>query len=430
MYLSAAHVHQIKGLDSITLSFTPGQEAGWHVILGDNSAGKTTLIRALALAFVGPRDAAALQEDWSRWIYRGATRGSVGLKLRFDTDWDAATGAWPVPVSRQTSVQLDLHLLPAPSGNPTAPRQAQLWGGPPEADGLALGTGRGWFASSFGPSRRLTGGSGGYQRIFFSAPRAARHLSAFSEEVALTEALAWLVDAHREGRRPLVERVVGFINNAALLPHGVTLAEVTDQTLRFEDGNSVSIDARELSDGYRSVLSLTLELLRQMDVAYGIDSLFAVDGALSGDVVVAPGVVMIDEIDAHLHPSWQETVGAWFTARFPKVQFIVTTHSALVCRSIAATGKVFRLRAPGGEGPQLVEIEGEARDMLWFGSLERALSSEAFGLELGRSDTGWARIEELRQLTALRRTRELTDEEVARLRHLRAVLADAPVVPR
>jgi hypothetical protein len=272
----------------------------------------------------------------------------------------------------------------------------------------------------------LTGGSGGYQRIFFSAPRAARHLSAFSDEVALTEALAWLVDAHRAGRHPLVARVKGFINNAGLLPHGVTLLEVTDQTLRFEDGNGVQIDAPELSDGYRSVLSLTLELLRQMDVAYGIDSMFAVDG----DVVVAPGVVMIDEIDAHLHPSWQETVGAWFTTRFPKVQFIVTTHSALVCRSIGAKGKVFRLRAPGVEGPQLVEIEGEARDMLWYGSLERALSSEAFGLELGRSATGWDRIEELRQLNALLRARALSPEEEARLRHLRAVLADAPVVPR
>jgi hypothetical protein len=426
MYLSMAQISNIKGLESVTLDFSAGEEPGWHVILGDNSAGKTTVIRALALAFVGPKLAPALREDWSRWVHRSTESGSIRLDLTFDTAWDTASGTGRVPDNRRTTLKLEVNQLTAPSGDAAAPRQAQISGGPPSAGRLAWGTGRGWFASSFGPSRRLTGGSVDYQRIFFASPRAARHLSAFSDEVALTEALAWLVDARREGRGPLVERVIGFINSAVLLPHGVTLSEVTDQTLRFEDGNGVQIDARELSDGYRSVLSLTLEVLRQMDVAYGIDSMFAADG----DVVVAPGVVMIDEIDAHLHPSWQETVGAWFTARFPKVQFIVTTHSALVCRSIGATGKVFRLRAPGIEGPQLVEIEGEARDMLWYGSLERALSSEGFGLELGRSAYGWERVEELRQLTATRRERELSPPERARLLHLRAVLADAVEVDR
>jgi energy-coupling factor transporter ATP-binding protein EcfA2 len=426
MYLRSAHIEQVKGLNAVRLGFAAGEEPGWHVILGDNGAGKTTLIRALALGFVGPTQAAALREDWSRWLHRDADAARITLKLGADPAWDSPAGRGRGPVSREPSVKLELVQVAAPSGDPDAPRQAQLRGGPAQASRLVWGTGRGWFSASFGPTRRLTGGSGDYQRIFFSNPQAARHLSAFSEEVALSEALAWLVDAQRAGRAPQVERVRAFINGAALLPHGVTLAEVTDQSLRFEDGNGVSIDARALSDGYRSVLSLTLELLRQMEVAYGLDAAFNPDNA----VVVAPGVVLIDEIDAHLHPSWQESVGAWFTARFPRVQFLVATHSALVCRSIGASGKVFRLRAPGEEGPQLREIAGEARDMLWFGSLERALSSEGFGLELGLSSTGWERVEELRVLTQRQRDEGLSPADRARLRHLRAVLADAQAVPR
>lgn len=422
MYLRTATLEHIKALSKVQLRFDAAAPAGWHVILGDNSAGKTTLIRSLALALVGPRDASALREDWSRWIAHGQDAARVTLDLRFDSAWDTATGRGPPPKNRLTRVAVELQRAPAPSGLPGIPGQVIVEDRSPSASRLAWGTGRGWFSASFGPSRRLTGGSGDYQRIFFSHPRAARHLSAFSEEVALTEALAWLIDRRRGGQHEQVERITRFINNSDLLPHGVRLEEVTDQTLRFKDGEEVPIDVRELSDGYRSVLCLTLELLRQMELAYGLYSLFDEGGG----VVKAPGVVLIDEVDAHLHPSWQESVGRWFTTRFPHVQFIVATHSPLVCRSIGGTGKVFRLRTPGQAGDPLVEITGEARDMLWFGSLERALSSEGFGLELGRSEYGWERVEELRRLSQALRSRKLNSEEEARLQHLRAVLADAP----
>ncbi len=420
MYLKAATIENIKGLSSVELRFDDENPAGWHVILGDNSAGKTTLIRSLALAFVGPMEAAALREDWSRWIAHGEETARVALDLRFATAWDTASGTGRVPKNRQTKANIEIKRTAAPSGQPGVPGQVSLDGRPKNAVRMAWGTGRGWFSASFGPARRLTGGSGDYQRIFFSNPRAARHLSAFSEEVALSEALEWLIDRKRRRQDEQVAAISSFINNSELLPHGVTLEEITDQTLRFEDGEGVSIDVRELSDGYRSILSLTLELLRQMELAYGLDGLFDDDGS----AVEAPGVVLIDEVDAHLHPSWQASVGAWFTARFPKVQFIVATHSPLVCRSIGDSGKVFRLRTPGTEGRQMVEIEGEARDMLWYGSLERALSSEGFGLELGRSETGWERVDELRQLSKAARTRDLEAGERARLQHLRSVLAD------
>lgn len=426
MYLTKATIENVKGLSRVELAFGALRPQGWHVILGDNSAGKTTLIRALALAFVGPREASALREDWSRWIRSTETSARVALDLTFDSVWDRATGAGNLPQSRKARLAVELAQTAAPNGLAEVPGQVSVGGAPALALRTAWGSGRGWFSASFGPARRLAGGSGDYQRIFFSNPRAARHLSAFSEEVALSEALQWLPERRRQGQGEPVERIKGFLNGSGLLPHGVTLRDVTDRSLLFQDGEGVSIDVRELSDGYRSVLSLTLELLRQMELAYGLDSLL-----VPGERAVrAPGVVLIDEVDAHLHPSWQESVGAWFTARFPKVQFIVATHSPLVCRSIGESGRVFRLRTPGTAGAQLVQVEGEARDMLWYGSLERALQSEGFGLDLGRSPYGWERVEELRRLSQTLRSRPLRPEEQRRLQHLRAVLADVPEVSR
>ncbi len=46
------------------------------------------------------------------------------------------------------------------------------------------------------------------------------------------------------------------------------------------------------------------------------------------------GIVMIDEVDMHLHPSWQQTVLTDLCSAFPKLQFIVTTHSPQVLSTV------------------------------------------------------------------------------------------------
>ena len=54
----------------------------------------------------------------------------------------------------------------------------------------------GWFSVSYGPFRRFTGGSQTYEKLYYSNPRLAPHLTAFGEDVALTEAVAWLKLLH------------------------------------------------------------------------------------------------------------------------------------------------------------------------------------------------------------------------------------------
>ena len=84
----------------------------------------------------------------------------------------------------------------------------------------------------------------------------------------------------------------------------------------------------DLSDGFRSILSMVA------DLAYRMVCLNPQLGANA--VVDTPGVVLIDEIDMHLHPLWQQTVLLDMQRAFPKVQFIVTTHSPQVLSSVPA----------------------------------------------------------------------------------------------
>jgi len=109
-----------------------------------------------------------------------------------------------------------------------------------------------------------------------------------------------------------------------------------------------------------------------------------------------PGVVLIDEIDAHLHPSWQTKIGQWFTRYFPKIQFIVSTHSPLICRA-AENGSIWRLAAPGSDRPS-EEITGTDRERLINGNILDAYGTEMFGANVSISEESNKKLNELADL--------------------------------
>jgi predicted ATP-binding protein involved in virulence len=99
---------------------------------------------------------------------------------------------------------------------------------------------------------------------------------------------------------------------------------VDSPVARFEDGNEVSWN--ELSDGYHVFMGLVGDIARRAVILNGQD------GASAPELV--EGVVLVDEIDLHLHPRWQRKVLQGLRAAFPLLQFIVTTHSPQVLSSV------------------------------------------------------------------------------------------------
>lgn len=93
-----------------------------------------------------------------------------------------------------------------------------------------------------------------------------------------------------------------------------------------EEGR-VQIPLEQLSDGYRCALSMI------GDIAYRMATL---NPQLAGDVLKeTEGIILIDEVDLHLHPEWQQHILSDLTDTFPKVQFIVTTHAPAVINAIS-----------------------------------------------------------------------------------------------
>lgn len=97
--------------------------------------------------------------------------------------------------------------------------------------------------------------------------------------------------------------------------------------VEYEDQSGRSCFAlNEMSDGYKNTLSMI------GDIAYRM----AVLNPQAGMEVLTktPGIVLIDEIDLHLHPEWQQTILEELQNIFPRVQFLITSHAPAVIHSV------------------------------------------------------------------------------------------------
>lgn len=420
MYVKKIALTNVKSFGRFDWELPPGvPAAGWHVLLGDNGSGKSTLLRACAAALLGDREAMALRlkSNFAEWVTHGRDEAGIALTLEQDPRWDGWSGKGKVSIR---DLEAGILIGVDDSLKPMAHR--------PSPDRHVWGRGKGWFSAAFGPFRRFTGGNPEYDKLFRSNPKLARHLSIFGEDVALTETLSWLkqlrfeqleqvqtgANASADGD-DLLDAIKSFVNQPDFLPNDTRLSEVNSKEVVFLDGNGYRVPIESLSDGFRSILSMTLELIRQLAAVYGAREVF-------GDTnrrVIPPGVVLIDEIDVHLHPRWQRLVGPWLTAHFPNMQFLVTTHSPLVCQG-AERGSVTRLPQPGNDdlgGP----ITGAALNRLVYGDILEALSSGAFGEEVGRSDTGQVKLEQLARLNVKALREGLTPQEQERRNELQEI---------
>ena len=425
MHVQRLTIENLRSIRSFRLDLKPKASAGWHVILGDNGAGKSTVVRALALALMGKPSALATRQDWSRWLPEDCDSGHVSVALSgHDEDhWIGSGRTSERPITARASIKVEA------GGSKGNGHQATIEFSGSHAKRTIWGDGYGWFSASFGPFRRFTGGDPEMDRLFVTHPLLAPHLSAFGENVALRESLLWLRELHVERLEDddqagaILDTVLSFINEADLLPHGARIAGVTSDRVEIVDGHGARVSIEEMSDGYRSILSLTFELMRLMFWAFGTETALGRIDASAGTISL-PGVVAIDEVDAHLHPAWQQQIGDWFVDRFPETQFFVTTHSPIICRA-ARRGSVWLLPAPGSrDGAR--QVVGRELDRLVDGNVLDAYGTDFFGEEVTRSEQSKKKLDRLARLNRKRLATTLSQKEQRELEHLRATMPTNP----
>ena len=382
MYLSRVRIDGVKGFQGdravdLELTRPDGTHAGWTVLAGSNSSGKTSLLQAVAVALLTPAQAYGLVPDLSTW--RSAEPGLIELTL---------TGS---PVEAVPTSQLDLLAagtevevtcawqLP-PGGARMRPQVSwgrQLRGGSGEAQDSPQLSDPAWEFALSG----AIAGYGPYRRTNQSArPDGRAFLTLFDEEAALNEGIAWLVDAdHRrlEGRPGAAETVAAVLGilGDELLPPGLRVAGVSSDGLSVR-GEHGEFPLAGMSQGVRTAVALAVSLIWELVRDDPAAHLRRRDGRFA---VTRPGIVLIDEIDAHLHVTWQQRIGYWLKTHFPEIQFIVTTHSPYICQA-ADPGGLVRLGSPGDGTAPAVADEDLYRRVV-YGSGDDAILSELFGLE-------------------------------------------------
>jgi hypothetical protein len=133
--------------------------------------------------------------------------------------------------------------------------------------------------------------------------------------------------------------------------------------------------------------------------------------------------VIIDDIEAHLHPSWQRTIGVWYRKLFPNLQFIVSSHSPLICQA-AEVGSVFRLPRPGAD-PAVDRgemVTGLALERLLYGNVLDAYGTGVFGEGVMRSESGQEKLMRLAELNTRELLGPLSDAEKQEQAELRKLL--------
>ena len=162
--------------------------------------------------------------------------------------------------------------------------------------------------------------------------------------------------------------------------------------------------------GYRSVMGLIGDLAWRLYTAY----------PESAEPLKEAAVVLIDEIDLHLHPTWQRKIIGTLSERFPNVQFIATAHSPLMVQAAAGHNLVLlRREGASNEVVAVNDVDGIAN---W--RLDQIVTSELFGVPSAVRPQLDAEIE---RRDALLAKESLTDEDRDEIRSIEAQLGDVPL---
>jgi predicted ATP-binding protein involved in virulence len=166
--------------------------------------------------------------------------------------------------------------------------------------------------------------------------------------------------------------------------------------LRESGGELHAMELAQLSDGYRNLLALVLDFARRLAQAH----------PMWPNPLEAPGILVIDEIELHLHPRWQQTVIPSLRATFPNTQLIVTTHSPAVLTTV----KREQIHLLGSDH----RFESIPADVGTYGAESSRVLAEVFGAHVRPPTIGT--VENLRTYLGLIEERQNDTEQARTLR--------------
>jgi len=383
--LTRIEIRNFKGIGALDFDFPEapveeGIETGALMLIGENATGKSTFLEAIALALLGTDQIAALGvrglnylPQWERDRKRAETSGPTAIRVYFEgTD-------------EPVSLTID-------------PSSGQFVGNRKLAT-LVLGYGpRRFFVNVPTPLQIL----GGLARRKRSRDAAARVQTLFDPLATIANPAPWL----KTCSQPQFDASVRALRQVLLLPDE---AMVKRPPRKSSPDAEILLDVQgsaapltRLSEGYKTLVATSVDIIREMLRFWP-------------DLEIARGVVLIDELETHLHPRWKMRIVQRLRRAFPRIQFITTTHDPLCLRGLYDGEVQVLQREPTGDITRVSDLPN-VRGL----TVEQLLTSEFFGLF---STEDPAVEEEISRYVALASKRDRTPAEELEMESHRAAMA-------
>ncbi len=290
-YISKIKLNNIRCFRDTSIELNPYPlKPSWTVVLGNNGTGKSTLLRSIALGVCDLSGAYTLLGDlYGEWLCEGEDDGSIQLEF-------VKTGGGKKP-------KIDTFFKRGPSGYTEITQKKEP--DPFPWDNI--------FICGYGAARRAYGTK---DYVEYTIPDAVYTL--FNYDTPLQN--AELILRRLESQGIEIEGLLRRIDEILMLPLGSTRLDYKRKRGIFVKGPWGVKSLGALADGYQATIALMIDILGW--------SLFYDPGMLKNKRHIR-GIILLDEIEQHLHPRWQKKIIGLLHNAFPYLQIITTTHSPM-----------------------------------------------------------------------------------------------------
>jgi energy-coupling factor transporter ATP-binding protein EcfA2 len=422
VFVESLTIKNLKLLRDVRISFMDADRVRpWTVLIGENGTGKTSILRALAMAASGATGAMQLAEVDSLPDRRQRDPGvRIAARLQAGGPLDGRAGTYSARAYRSVESALELqhgsqkilgksYWIGDPTKGVKETRTADV------VDEAQTRTDSSWFIVGYGVHRELNAAGAGERHGGAVVDRLAplfRYNApilgpSFAEQMlddelarAYSQTLQKVLVAGNllPGISGLELRGRGGVRDAATLVEG-------DRFVQLAGDTTFKLPARWLSQGYQASIVWLSDLIGHAMLHAG--------RALDSEEI--EGLVLIDELDLFIHPAWQRQLVGALRQTFPNVQFVATTHSPLVLSGLRP-GEIHRVAMTDNGDVQVLRLDENPQ--LRTGS---ELYAEFFGVD-GLQPTEAAKW--LRRYGFIANNPFRSDEQDAEMRELRRRLSD------